>query len=112
MASQCSILAVVMDISRLRLPSAGAIRVVGVDFDEDALAKADKLNFVMKSKVEFRNLDISKQSIDETFDYVICLNVLHHLQDPLSILKKLIAQTRECLVLEIAGLTGKDAKKI
>jgi SAM-dependent methyltransferase len=90
----------------------GAIRVVGVDFDEDALAKADKLNFIMKSKVEFRNLDISKQSIDETFDYVICLNVLHHLQDPLSILKKLIAQTRECLVLEIAGLTGKDAKKI
>lgn len=89
----------------------GATRVVGVDFDEDALSKANKLKLITKLGVEFKKLDISTETIDETFDYVLCLNILHHLQDPLSVLKKLITQTKERLVLEIAGLGGKDAKK-
>lgn len=90
----------------------GASRVVGVDFDEDALVKARKLNLITGLGVEFKKLDISKEDIGETFDYVVCLNVLHHLQDPLSVLKNLIAHTKERLVLEIAGLSGGDAKKM
>lgn len=90
----------------------GASRVVGVDFDDDALSKAHKLNAITKLGIEFKKLNISTDDISEKFDYVLCLNILHHLQDPLGVLKKLINMTRERLVLEIAGLNGEDAKKI
>jgi 2-polyprenyl-3-methyl-5-hydroxy-6-metoxy-1,4-benzoquinol methylase len=87
----------------------GASRVVGVDFDVDALSKANKLNSINRLGIEFRKLNISTDPIVEQFDYVLCLNILHHLQDPLSVLKKLIGITRKRLVLEIAGLGGEDA---
>ena len=90
----------------------GARRVVGVDFDEDALRKAEKLREVMGTEVEFRKLDITKQSLDEKFDVVLCLNVLHHLPDPIRTLNELVDVTRERLVLEVAGVRGKDAKKM
>ncbi|HEY7748908.1 MAG TPA: methyltransferase domain-containing protein [Aestuariivirgaceae bacterium] len=90
----------------------GAARVLGVDFDDDALSKAHKLNAITKLNIEFRKLDISVDDIPEKFDFVLCLNILHHLQNPLGVLKKLINITKERLVLEIAGLNGEDAKKI
>jgi SAM-dependent methyltransferase len=89
----------------------GASRVLGVDFDKDALAKAEKIRGINKANVEFVQLDMAEAEIADKFDYVLCLNVLHHMQEPLRLLSKLIGITRECLVLEIAGFTGKDAKK-
>jgi hypothetical protein len=41
----------------------------------------------------------------------MCLNVLHHLRNPLSALDKLIAATRDSLVLEIASLGAWDSQK-
>jgi SAM-dependent methyltransferase len=90
----------------------GARRVLGVDFDDDALRKAEKLNEVIGTDVEFRKLDITKQTINEKFDLVLCLNVLHHLPDPIRTLNELVDITRERLVLEVAGVRGKDAKKM
>lgn len=90
----------------------GARRVLGVDFDDDALRKAEKLKEVLGTDVEFRKLDITRQKIDETFDLVVCLNVLHHLPDPIRTLNELVDITRERLVLEVAGVRGKDAKKM
>lgn len=90
----------------------GARRVMGVDFDDDALRKAGKLREVIGSDVEFRKLDITKQSLNEKFDVVLCLNVLHHLPDPIRTLNELVDITRERLVLEVAGIRGKDAKKM
>jgi SAM-dependent methyltransferase len=90
----------------------GASRVLGIDFDDDALAKAHKINAVSRAGVEFKKFDISKDEIGEQFDFVLCLNVLHHLQDPLGVLAKLVKLTRERLVLEVAGLRGRDTKKL
>lgn len=90
----------------------GASRVLGIDFDDDALRKAGKLKEVIGTEVEFRKVDIARQRIEETFDTVLCLNVLHHLPDPIRTLNELVDMTRERLVLEVAGVRGKDAKKM
>lgn len=90
----------------------GARRVLAVDFDDDALRKAEKLKQVIGTDVEFRKLDITRQVVDEQFDVVLCLNILHHLPDPIGTLNDLVEMTRERLVLEVAGLGGRDAKKM
>jgi len=41
---------------------------------------------------------------------VLCLNVLHHLTDPLATLETLIGLTREVLVLELASLGRRDRR--
>jgi hypothetical protein len=49
--------------------------------------------------------------IPDRFDYVLCLNVLHHLRNPLAVLDKLIRATRDSLVLEVAAFGPRDRKK-
>jgi SAM-dependent methyltransferase len=90
----------------------GARRVLGVDFDQEALTKARKVAAINKLDVEFREADVSRNDLTEAFDYVLCLNVLHHLRDPIGVLNHLIDITNERLILEVAGLWGNDRRKI
>lgn len=90
----------------------GATRAVGVDIDEETLRKAALLADCLGRPVEFRLLDIERDSLDERFDYVLALNVLHHLKNPLAALDKLIAATRQCLVLEVATVGRRDRRKL
>lgn len=89
----------------------GAKRVVGVDFDAGAIRKARLLNECKGMSVEFELLDMERDPLPGEFDYVLCLNILHHLRNPISALDKMIAGTRERLILEVANLSRKDAKK-
>ena len=56
--------------------------VVGVDMSDSSLAKAKKLKerFDLKTLRLFQ-ADIFNIGIDEQFDYVLCLGVLHHTKD-------------------------------
>jgi len=90
----------------------GASRVLGVDFDQDALNKAQKVAALGSLPVEFRQADVSKNDITETFDIVLCLNVLHHLRDPIGVLNHLIDLTNETLILEVAGFSGRDQRRL
>lgn len=89
----------------------GASRVVGVDVDPDAVHKARMLANCLGVKVSFELLDIELDRLPESFDYVLCLNLLHHLSNPLSALDKLASITRERLVLEVAALGRRDRKR-
>ena len=89
----------------------GATWVVGGENDLNSLAKCELLADVLGSKVQFHKFDVERDPMPGTFDFVLCLNVLHHLRNPLSTLEKLIDATRETLVLEIASLTPKDRKE-
>ena len=62
--------------------------------------------------VEFYQSDVETDLITDDFDYVLCLNLLHHLSDPIALLDKLIARTKEHLILETAGLGGHDRRKL
>lgn len=90
----------------------GAERVVGYDVDPDSIRKARLLASCLGAEVTFEQRDIERQPITERFDYVLCLNLLHHLKNPLAALDNLIAITDDRLVLEVASLGRRDRRKV
>ena len=88
----------------------GASRVLGTDVDIDGLRRARLLADCLGLDVEFALHDVEKQPFTETFDYVLCLNVLHHLSNPLGVLGRLSDLAKERLVLEVATLGPHDGK--
>ena len=90
----------------------GATRVVGIDVDPENIRKARLLADCMGANIEFYQSNVETDSLVDDFDYVLCLNLLHHLSDPIALLDKLIARTKEYLILEIAGLGGHDRRKL
>jgi 2-polyprenyl-3-methyl-5-hydroxy-6-metoxy-1,4-benzoquinol methylase len=89
----------------------GASRVVGIDVDPESVRKAKLLGSARGSAVEFALRDVEREELAE-FDYVLCLNVLHHLADPVGALAKLARAARERLVLEVATLGLHDLRKL
>lgn len=81
----------------------GASRVVGIDVDEDRLSQARKIADCLGMDIEFRLLDIETGDLAEQFDVVLMLNILHHLRNPITVLDKVIAHTKERLILEVAS---------
>lgn len=90
----------------------GAKRAVGLDIDEDSLRKARRLAECLNAPAEFHRLNIEEDEFNEKFDYVLCLNVIHHLKNPLSAIERLAALTGERLVLEVADIGPHDRKKL
>ncbi len=90
----------------------GAKRVVGYDVDPDSVRKARLLAECMGVDAEFELRDIERQPLDEKFDYVLCLNLLHHLKNPIGALDNMIASTNESLALEVASLGSHDRGKL
>ena len=48
----------------------------------------------------------------KSFDRVLCLNVLHHLYDPISVVRKLMCITRKRLYLEVAAVDRKQMFRV
>ncbi|MFZ5675457.1 MAG: class I SAM-dependent methyltransferase [Pseudomonadota bacterium] len=90
----------------------GASRSVGLDFASENVRRGRILAEVLGLPVEFRQFDIDHQPLTETFDHVICLNVLHHLANPILGLDRLIAATRRQLTLELATFGAHDRRKL
>jgi 2-polyprenyl-3-methyl-5-hydroxy-6-metoxy-1,4-benzoquinol methylase len=90
----------------------GAGRVVGMDLDSDNVRKGRILADILGQPVDFRLGDIESAPIGGHFDQVICLNVLHHLANPILGLDRLIAATNRTLVLELATFGAHDRRKL
>ena len=86
----------------------GATRVLGVERDEERFRQACLLKEIIGSRVEFLQHDILQHPLDEKFDYVCLLNVLHHLDEPIRAIHLLAPLAREMLVIEFP--TIEDAK--
>lgn len=85
-------------------------KVIGVDIDSDRLDVARKLAGVLNLDIEYHQMSVMNVDILGAFDYVLCLNVLHHVSDPIHLIHKLANMARERLVLEIADLHRKRVK--
>jgi SAM-dependent methyltransferase len=85
----------------------GAARVVGAEISEERFRDALLLKEIKGSKVEFIQRDIVRNPLDEQFDYVLLLNVLHHLTEPIRALRQLASITREQLVIEFPTLADR-----
>jgi len=86
----------------------GATRVLGIERDEERFRQACLLKQIIGSRVEFLHRDILQHPLDEKFDYVCLLNVLHHLDEPIRAIHLLAPLAREMLVIEFP--TIEDAK--
>ncbi len=90
----------------------GAKRAVGVDVDSYSLERARRLADCLGLDATFELYDIEKEPIRERFDYVLCLNLLHHLRNPLTALERLAAVTDERLILESATMGRHDRRRL
>lgn len=82
----------------------GAGRVVGYEPMTRRFEQAMLLKKIKQSRVEFVNADITKQPPPDQFDYVLLLNVIHHLREPVRAIRQLALVARESLVIEFPTL--------
>ena len=80
----------------------GATRVLGLEVKPPRLKRANLFKDLRESKVEFRNEDVTLFQLEEDFDYVVILNVLHHLRTPKpkEVLEFLGRRAKEKLIVE------------
>lgn len=79
--------------------------VTGIDLDTDKLKVAKTFSEALNLPVEFKQGNFDTLDNLGTFDYIICLNILHHVTDPIYVINKLINMTRKTLILEVADLS-------
>ncbi|NUB27135.1 class I SAM-dependent methyltransferase [Azospirillum brasilense] len=82
----------------------GAQRVVGLEPRQTRFQAAVILKEILGSSVEFRCQDILDYSPSEPFDRVLLLNVIHHLKEPIRVLRRCAELTRNALVIEFPQL--------
>jgi SAM-dependent methyltransferase len=84
----------------------GASRAVGIERDAGTQAVAERIASLLNGDIEVRHGRFPEVSIDERFDYVLCLNVLHHASDPWAVMRSAAALCRGTLVVEFALPSG------
>lgn len=78
----------------------GAKKAMGIEMDPERFRIASMLAPLWDGKVEVREGMLEDVVIDEQFDIVLFLNVLHHVNDPVAVMKKLAGLCRGTLVVE------------
>lgn len=89
----------------------GAARVVGVELKEERFRDAMLLKDIKGSRVDFLQRDIILDPLDERFDYVLLLNVIHHLKEPFRAVRQLASITGERLIIEFPTLADRRFRK-
>jgi ubiquinone/menaquinone biosynthesis C-methylase UbiE len=85
-------------------------RVVGIDANKEYLAKAIKLSGTLSTDMEFQESNFSDVERFGKFDYVLCLESLHLVEDPIDFVHRLIRIAGRKLILAFADLRPKTSK--
>lgn len=86
-------------------------RVLGLEMDDERLRQARALAGFAGHDIEFRRFDLESDDLDERFDVVLLLNVIHHARRPMDMLAKVARYARRRLVLEVPGIGDGPMKK-
>jgi 2-polyprenyl-3-methyl-5-hydroxy-6-metoxy-1,4-benzoquinol methylase len=89
----------------------GASRAVGVEISRRRIGHARTIAEISGLAPEYILADIDELELGETFDVCLCMNLLHHLRDPIRLLHLLSRRTRQRLVLEVASLGRHDRRR-
>lgn len=89
----------------------GAVEVVGWEIDSKLNRLAKTIAEINGLPISYIECDVEKQIPNKKYDIVLCLNVLHHMIDPIAVIDKLIELTEEKLVLEVASVGHHDRLK-
>jgi SAM-dependent methyltransferase len=77
----------------------GATRAVGIEADPERFAIARRIA-EFNGGYEIRHARAEELALDERFDVVLFLNVIHHVKDPIEVMTRLAAHTRETMIVE------------
>jgi len=89
----------------------GAGRTVGIEINGRRIGHARTIAEISELSPEYIEADIDVLELTESFDVCLCMNLLHHLKDPIRLLHVLSRVTRERLVLEVASMGHHDRKR-
>ncbi len=78
----------------------GAARVVGVERDIDRYTNAQKIAHMLDDGVEVLHGDALTLELDEQFDLVLFMSVLHHVNDPLTVMRRLASVCKGTVIVE------------
>lgn len=95
-------------IEALRRNAASA---TGIDPDATTIGQAREIARLSGLAPDYVCGDFEDASWDRSFDTVLCLNVLHHLYDPVGAIRKMIRLARGRIVIEFARPTAWDLFK-
>lgn len=86
----------------------GARRVIGLDVSAECVELARELAANCSLVPEYIHADFERWDSSESFDVIVCLNVLHHMYDPIHALRKMMHMARQKIILEFAVPTQGD----
>lgn len=75
------------------------IQLTGTDLSPVAVELAQKKN----PDVQFRVLDVTRETLPETFDLVMCTEVLEHIEDDAAAVKNLALMSKRYLLISTVG---------
>jgi SAM-dependent methyltransferase len=78
----------------------GASRAVGIEADPERFRIASALAPLWDGKIEIHEGLLEHVELSEKFDVVLFLNVLHHVKDPVPVIRKLAGMCRGTLIVE------------
>lgn len=82
----------------------GAGRAVGIESDPERFRIARALATLWEGRIEIHEGLVEDVDIKEKFDVVIFLNVIHHVKDPVAVIRRLAALCRGTLIVEFRQL--------
>ena len=90
----------------------GAAAATGLETSPERLRHAREIAAVVDPRAEYIPADFEEWSAPpRSYDVVLCLNVLHHLYDPIAAIRKIMSITRNRFYLEVAPVTRKEIFK-
>lgn len=78
----------------------GAKSVTGWEIKKPRYARAQLFRKIKGSKVLFENKDALHEPLSGKYDYVLILNVLHHLKEHAKLLERVLPLAKEKLIIE------------
>ena len=78
----------------------GAERAVGIEANPERFQISSKLSQLWNGKIDICQGLVEDVKIEERFDYVIFLNILHHVIDPVAVMRRLVSLCRGTLIVE------------
>ena len=78
----------------------GASRAVGIEADQERFRISERLASLWGEKIEIKEGLVEEVDCKEQFDLVTFLNVLHHVADPMLVMKNLARLCKGTLIVE------------
>jgi 2-polyprenyl-3-methyl-5-hydroxy-6-metoxy-1,4-benzoquinol methylase len=89
----------------------GAKRAVGIEPRKANINVARSISSHLNVEPEYIETDFESWETDEKFDIILCLNVLHHMYDPIHALRKMVDMARDKIIIEFSAPRWRDVVK-